>query len=127
MSNSCKKETADCSMRQVCYSQSCYNLFTTTCCNSVHNSTVAVLLQQVCSRSVSNSAAAVLSQQFVAGLTTDCSSHVTTGRNQAATCRANASEMRPDDDIPQQADDRPAANCANLAVYTTHNLHSHSV
>ena len=34
------------SMRQVCYSQSCYDLFTTACCNSVHNSIAAVLSQQ---------------------------------------------------------------------------------
>ena len=71
-----------------------------------------------CSGSVSNSAAAVLSQQFAADLTTVCSSHVTTSRNMPR--ELNASDMRPVDDIPQQADNSPAATCANLAVYYGH-------
>ena len=81
MSNSCKKETANRSMRQVCYAQSCYDLFTTACRNSVSNSTVAALSHQFVADLFPTALLQFCQNSFVADLTTDCSSHVTTGRN----------------------------------------------
>ena len=78
MSNSCKKETANRSMRQVCYAQSCYDLFTTACRNSVSNSTVAALSHQFVADLFPTALLQFCQNSFVADLTTDCSSHVTT-------------------------------------------------
>ena len=105
MRNSCKKENADCSVRQVCYLQICYDLFTTSCCNSVHSIIAAVLWQQ--------DAAGL----FPTALLQFChnSLHQIWRQSVAGMWRQAASDMRPVDGIPQQADNRPAATCANLA------------
>ena len=113
MHNSLKKETADL--------QHVAGLLFTELLRLVHHSLLQFCSQQhcrcfvttACSRSVPNGTVAVLSQQFAADLTTVGSRHVTTGRNMPP----NASDMRPVDGLPQQADKRPAKTSANLAVY----------
>ena len=69
MSNSCKKETANRSMRQVCYAQSCYDLFTTACRNSVSNSTVAALSHQFVADLFPTALLQFCQNSFVADLT----------------------------------------------------------
>ena len=90
-----------------------YDLFTTACCNSVHNSIAAVLSQQ----DAADLFPTALLQFCHNSLQQIWRQSVASMWRQAATCRANASDMRPVDDIPQQAGNRPAATCANLAVY----------
>ena len=90
-----------------------YDLFTTACCNSVHNSIAAVLSQQ----DAADLFPTALLQFCHNSLQQIWRQSVAAMWRQAATCRANASDMRPVDDIPQQAGNRPAATCANLAVY----------
>ena len=109
-----KMQIAACG-RPVIYRAACYDLFTTACCNSVHNSTVAVLSQQ----DAEGLFPTALLQFCHNSLQQIWLQSVAAMWRQAATCRANASDMRPVDDIPQQADNRPAATCANLAVYMT--------
>ena len=96
-----------------CCLQYCYDLFTTVCCRSVHNSTAAVLFQQFAAGLFPTTL-----MQFCHIILQHCWRQSVAGMwRQTTTCRANASDMRSVKDVSQQNDNRPVATCAFLGVY----------